>query len=194
MSKSEGNVILAKDFYQKYGANTLRYLFLNTHHNQTINFDEKLVQQAENYVQKIKNLLKKLNFYLYTNPTENNKAIQIYKATERKLVQINWQSELNQQVIKSLLSNLNTIKVLYFLEQLIYLLNKTIDLNMSKNSLTQNINDFYFILDILGFRFNLPVYDLKTKLLIKEWQVLRQAKRYFEADQIREKLQKIDVI
>jgi cysteinyl-tRNA synthetase len=65
MSKSEKNVILAKDFYQKYGANVLRFLFLNAYHNKTINFDEKLVQQAENYIQKTKNLLKKLNFYLY---------------------------------------------------------------------------------------------------------------------------------
>ncbi|CAG8841094.1 12171_t:CDS:2, partial [Racocetra persica] len=29
MSKSLGNVILAKHFYQKYGANTLRYLVLS---------------------------------------------------------------------------------------------------------------------------------------------------------------------
>lgn len=70
MSKSEKNVILAKDFYQKYGANVLRYLFLNTYHNKTINFDGKIVQQAENYTQKIKNLLKKLNFYLYITNTE----------------------------------------------------------------------------------------------------------------------------
>ena len=185
MSKSEGNIILAKDFYQKYGANTLRYLFLNTHHNQIINFNEKLVQKAENYIQKIKNLLKKLNFYLYINRMESNSGEQGHKTT-KKGNQINWQSELSKQVIKNLLNNLNTIKVLYLLEQLIYSLNKTIDLNMNRkekrlsenNSFTQNINDFYFILDILGFKFDLPVYDLKTKSLIKKWQELRQTKRY----------------
>ena len=83
MSKSEGNIILAKDFYQKYGANTLRYLFLNTHHNQIINFNEKLVQKAENYIQKIKNLLKKLNFYLYINRMESNSREQGHKTTKK---------------------------------------------------------------------------------------------------------------
>ena len=174
MSKSEGNVILAKDFYQKYGANTLRYLFLNTHHNQTINFDEKLIQKVENYLQKIKNLLKKLNFHLYMSAVENNLTEKITK--EKKLVQINWQSELSKQVVKNLLNNLNTIKIFYLLERLICSLNKTIDLSMSggekklseSDNFTQNINDFYFILDILGFKFDLPAYDLKTRLLIKE--------------------------
>jgi cysteinyl-tRNA synthetase len=203
MSKSEGNVILAKDFCQKYGANTLRYLFLNVHHNQAINFSEKLIQQAENYVQKIKNLLKKLNFYLYINTMENSVTEHNYKPTkERKLIQINRQFELSQEAIKNLLNNLNTIKVLYLLEQLIYSLNKTIDLSVSKgekktfenNNFTQNTDDFYFILDILGFKFDLPSYDLKTKLLIKEWHELRQAKKYLEADQIRKQLQEIGII
>ncbi|CAJ0761799.1 24764_t:CDS:2 [Entrophospora sp. SA101] len=66
MSKSLGNVILAKHFYEKYGANVFRYLILNTHYNQVINLSEELIQQATDYTQKIKNLLKKLNFYLYT--------------------------------------------------------------------------------------------------------------------------------
>ena len=67
MSKSIGNVVLAKYFYQKYGTNVFRYLVLNTHHNQVINFGEGLIQQAIDYVQKIENLLKRLNLYLYLN-------------------------------------------------------------------------------------------------------------------------------
>jgi len=219
MSKSEKNVILAKDFYQKYGANVLRFLFLNAYHNKTINFDEKLVQQAENYIQKTKNLLKKLNFYLYIAGAETLMRQNSTKSTTimnemnvEQWTQIDFKTEaqnnnLSKQIIEGLLNNLNTIKVLCLLEHLIYLLNKTIDLNMNlgkgifesssfgeNNNFTQNIKDFYFISDILGFRFDLSTYDLKTKLLIKEWQELRQAKRYLEADQIRKQLQKIDVI
>ena len=65
MSKSLGNVILAKHFYEKYGSNALRYLILNTHYNQVIYLSEELIQQATDYIQKIKNLLKKLNFFLF---------------------------------------------------------------------------------------------------------------------------------
>src|SRR3954467_7803045 len=109
MSKSLGNVILAKHFYEKHGANAFRYLILNTHYNQVINLSEELIQQATDYLQKIKNLLKKLNFYLYTEKI---------KITKEK-------TPNEEKIIASLLDNLNTIKVLFFLEQSINSLNKS---------------------------------------------------------------------
>src|SRR5436190_344624 len=111
MSKSLGNVVLAENFAQKYDPNALRYLILNSHYNQVINLSEELIQQAMDYIQKIKNLLKKLNFYLYTKKV---------KFTEQK-------PPKREEIINSLLSNLNTIKVLFFLEQSINSLNKSID-------------------------------------------------------------------
>src|SRR3954454_7154816 len=112
MSKSLGNVILAKHFYQKYGANVLRYLIFNTHYKQVINLSEELIQQAADYIQKIKNLLKKLNFYLYTEKIE---------------ITANHDKPKIVEIINSLLNNLNTVKVLFFLEQTISYLNKIID-------------------------------------------------------------------
>ena len=153
MSKSLGNVILAKHFQQKYGANVFRYLILSSHYNQVINFSEELVQQAGDYIQKIKNLLKKLNFYLY------NEKI---KAKKQK-------TEKSEEIITSLLNNLNTIKVLYYLEEIINFLNKSIDKRENDNQKFQEeISNFYLILDILGFKFSFSGYNLEIKLLIKE--------------------------
>src|SRR6185295_11704125 len=103
MSKSLGNVISAKHFCQKYGANILRYLILNAQYNQVINLSEELIKQATDYIQKIKNLLKKLRFYLYLNKIK----IGVQKTT------------LQQEIVNNLLNNLNTVKVLFFLEQII---------------------------------------------------------------------------
>ncbi|CAG8815146.1 25306_t:CDS:2, partial [Racocetra persica] len=50
MSKSLGNVISAKQFCQKYGANVLRYLILNAQYNQVINLSEELIRQATKIV------------------------------------------------------------------------------------------------------------------------------------------------
>src|SRR6185437_4318538 len=111
MSKSLGNVILAKHFSQKYGTNALRYLILNSHYNQVINLSEELIQQATDYVQKIKNLLKKLNFYLYAEKI---------KVIEQKPLQ-------EEKIIINLQNNLNTVKILFFLEKTINSLNKSID-------------------------------------------------------------------
>src|SRR5215213_652414 len=101
MSKSLGNTVFAKHFFQKYGANVFRYLILNSHYNQVINFSQELVQQSCDYLQKIKNLLKKLKFYLYVE------RIKVEKRGTKK----------SKEVINCLLNNLNTIKVLYFLEE-----------------------------------------------------------------------------
>ena len=131
MSKSLGNVILAKHFAKKYEANALHYLILNTHYNQVINLSEELIQQAIDYTQKIKNLLKKLNFYLY---------VEGIKITRQEIPK-------SKEIIDSLLNNLNTIKVLFFLEQTINSLNKSIDKKENDSEELQKIiNNFYFVL------------------------------------------------
>ena len=153
MSKSLGNVVLAKHFQKNYGANVFRYLVLNSHYNQVINFSEELVQQASDYIQRIKNLLKKLNFYLYSEKIK----------LERK------KSQKSEEIIVSLLNNLNTIKVLYYLEEIISFLNKSVDSKENYNQKFQEeISDFYLVLDILGFKFSLPSYNLEVKELIKK--------------------------
>jgi cysteinyl-tRNA synthetase len=153
MSKSLGNVILAEHFAQKYDPNALRYLILNSHYNQVINLSEELIQQAIYHTEKTKNLLKKLNFCLYIE------KIKISKRETRK----------KEEVINSLLNNLNTIKVLYFLEEIITFLNKSIDKKETNNvKFLEAVRDFYLILNILGFKFSLPTYDSEIKLLIKK--------------------------
>jgi cysteinyl-tRNA synthetase len=179
MSKSLGNVVLAKHFAKIHGANTFRYLILNSHYNQVINFSEELIQQAKDYVQKIKNLGKKLYFHLYLEKLQ----VRSITTFQRK------------EVVESLLNNLNTIKVFYFLEKVITFLNKSIDQKKINNQEFQEaISDFFFILNILGFKFEFPNYDLRTKLLINRWQRLRKEKKYSQADEVRGELQKNGVI
>ncbi|CFW92850.1 Cysteine--tRNA ligase [endosymbiont DhMRE of Dentiscutata heterogama] len=180
MSKSLGNVISAKQFCQKYGANVLRYLILNAQYNQVINLSEELIQQATDYIQKIKNLLKKLRFFLYMNKTK----IVVQNTTP-----------LQQEIVANLLNNLNTVKVLFFLEQIINFLNRFIDRRENdKKNFSETINNFYFILDLLGFKFTLPTYNLEIKLLIKKWQDWRNKGDYIQADKARKRLQELDII
>src|SRR5438128_2491515 len=156
MSKSVGNVILAKHFYEKYGANVLRYLILNSHYNQVINLQENLIQQGVDYTQKITNLLKKVNFYLYLNKI---------KWTKEKITP---SENVYQEVIYHLSNNLNTIKVIYRLEKIINFLNKNLVSKKIWSEVEKAINDTHFILNMLGFKFNLLAYDFSDKLLIKK--------------------------
>ncbi len=182
MSKSLGNVILAKHFYQKYGSNVLRYLLLNSHCNQVINFNEKLLQQAQDYIQKIKNLLKRLKLYFYWQKITINRQ------------EINRNNQLYQEIINVLADNLNTIKVFYYLDEIIYRLNKELDKQKKTNLIQELTGIFYFVLDILGFKFELANYNWQIRYLLDKWQKLRQDKRFLEADQIRKQLQEKDAV
>ena len=103
-------------------------------------------------IQKIKNLNKKLKFYLY----------------QKKLEITEQENNIRREVINSLLSNLNTVKALFFLEKTINSLNKSIDKKENNNEqLLGEISNFYFILDLLGFKFNLTPYNLEITSLIK---------------------------
>jgi cysteinyl-tRNA synthetase len=177
MSKSLGNVISAENFAQNYDTNAFRYLVLNTHYNQVINLSDELINQATDYIQKIKNLNKKLKFYFY----------------QKKLKIIEQENYIREKIINSLLDNLNTVKALYFLEQIITSLNKFIDQNDDVN-LQKNVSDFYFVINILGFGFDFSPYDNSIEALINEWQKLRTNGEYEKADKVRSQLQKLEVI
>ncbi|RHZ35431.1 cysteine--tRNA ligase [endosymbiont GvMRE of Glomus versiforme] len=179
MSKSLSNVILAEQFARKYDPNTLRYLILNSSYKQVINLNTELIRQAIDYVKKIKNLLKKINFYFYT---EN---IKIKKKKTKK----------SEEVIARLLKNLNTAYVLYDLRKIINFLNKNINKKeINKGEIQESVSNFWFISNILGFNFSLSTYDSSTKLLIKKWRELRDKGEYLNADKIRKRLQKINVL
>ncbi|WP_147410357.1 cysteine--tRNA ligase [endosymbiont GvMRE of Glomus versiforme] len=182
MSKSLKNIILAKHFYQKYGSNVLRYLFLNSHYNQVINFNEKLLQQAQDYTQKIKNLLKRLKLYFYWQKITINQQ------------KINKNNLLYKETIQALADNLNTIKAFYYLDKIIYLLNKELDEQKKANLMQELSIIYYFILDLLGFKFELVNYEWQICYLLTKWQKLRQNKQFLEADQIRKQLQEKDII
>ena len=73
-------------------------------------------------------------------------------------------------------------------------LNKKITQKENSQELQNTIADFLFILDLCGFKFELPPYSSRIKLLIHQWQELVQAKKYPQADQIRNELIKNSII
>lgn len=154
-----GNVILAKHFYQKYGSNTLRYIFLNSHYNQVINFNEMIIQQAVDYTQKIKNLLKRLKLYFYWQKISINRK------------EIDKNNEFYKIIVQALADNLNTIKAFYYLDKIVYRLNKELDGQekgkQKEGNLIQGLNSILcFALDILGFKFELVNYDSQIYYLL----------------------------
>jgi cysteinyl-tRNA synthetase len=141
-----------------------------------------LLQQAQDYTQKIKNLLKRLKLYFYWQKITINQQ------------KINKNNLLYKETIQALADNLNTIKVFYYLDKIIYLLNKELDEQKKANLMQELSIIYYFILDLLGFKFELVNYEWQICYLLAKWQKLRQNKQFLEADQIRKQLQEKDII
>jgi cysteinyl-tRNA synthetase len=53
MSKSLGNFVLAKDLLEKYGANAVRWFFSQTQFENPINYNEELINNSLNEINKI---------------------------------------------------------------------------------------------------------------------------------------------
>ena len=64
MSKSLGNVILAKDAISEYGADTVRLILLNCAYRSILNFTDETIKDAKSIIKKIEFVFKQLNLLL----------------------------------------------------------------------------------------------------------------------------------
>jgi cysteinyl-tRNA synthetase len=60
MSKSLGNFFTAREILKKYSANSIRYLFAQTHFSGPLNFHPELLDSAEKGLEKIYNLVQRI--------------------------------------------------------------------------------------------------------------------------------------
>jgi cysteinyl-tRNA synthetase len=60
MSKSLGNFFTARDILKEYSANTIRYLFAQTHYSSPLNFSKELLESAKKGLEKIHNLVQRI--------------------------------------------------------------------------------------------------------------------------------------
>lgn len=60
MSKSIGNILLAKDMVAKIGANAVRWMMLSAHYRSPLNVSESVLEQAQTEIIKIETVLKQV--------------------------------------------------------------------------------------------------------------------------------------
>ncbi len=57
MSKSLGNIIPIREVLKKYDARVLRYLYISSHYRSLINFDDELLEQSKNSLQRLNDFM-----------------------------------------------------------------------------------------------------------------------------------------
>ncbi|WP_434341776.1 cysteine--tRNA ligase [Mycoplasma putrefaciens] len=178
MSKSLGNVILVRDFVSQYNPNALRWIFLSSHYRAPLNINKDLINQSHKFIDKLKNLSKKIIDWSIKNDTD---------------IQIINQSQYLDQFTSYMSDDLNTAMVLSLIESMIKEINKKVldnqDIKLLVGSLKQ-------IIDTLGFTdeiFNYQISQADKQLYI-QWKNKLEQKDFLSADVLREHLIKKGIL
>ena len=170
MSKSLGNVVLAKDVISKWGGMPLRIMMLNTHYRAPLAFTNDTIEEAVTNYKKITSLVKTLAVKLQLANVDLN----------------NLKGEGEDKFFDELCNDLNTPNALTVLYGEMKLANQLLrtkepDIQAISESFTK-IKDY---LNILGIVAPYPVLSEEDKNIFKEYFEAKNNKDFAKSDSIR---------
>lgn len=178
MSKSLGNVVLAKDAIAKYGGNVMRLLILSTHYRAPVSFTEDTVVSSKNELDKIQKLYNQLAVKLqvsHANMASKNMRIDKFLA--------------------SLADDLNTSNAIADLFEMVKLGNVELRKNPANLQELEAIwASLNAMLDILGIKLEYPILTPELEKIYSQYLALKAEKKFEESDKLRDILLKEHII
>ncbi|MCQ2802343.1 MAG: cysteine--tRNA ligase [Bacilli bacterium] len=170
MSKSLGNIVLAKDMLEKYGGPLTRMVILSAHYRQPVNFTDETVLSADTETKKIMMAVKQAALLLQAN--------NIY-INEGKATYIN-------KFIESLADDLNTSNALTEVYNIVKMINADVrnpqvDLNDLNNKF-KSLND---MLMILGLDIRYVEMSEEDKKTYQNYSISKKNKDFEQSDKYR---------
>ena len=178
MSKSLGNVVLAKDAIAKFGGNVMRLLILSTHYRAPVSFTEDTATSAKNELDKIQKLYNQLAVKLQINHGNmNSKDVRIDK------------------FLAAMADDLNTSNAITELFEMVKLGNVELRKNPANlqelESIWASLNAMLFV---LGIRLDCPNLTPELEKTYLDYLSLKAEKRFEESDKLRDILIKEHII
>ena len=178
MSKSLGNVVLAKDAIAKYGGNVMRLLILSTHYRAPVSFTEDTVVSSKNELDKIQKLYNQLAVKLQVSHANMaSKDVRIDK------------------FLTSLADDLNTSNAIADLFEMVKLGNVELRKNPANLQELEAIwASLNAMLDILGIKLEYPILTPELEKTYSQYLALKADKKFEESDKLRDILLKEHII
>ena len=169
MSKSLGNVILAKDAIKEFGADKTRLLLLNASYRSIINFNDETLKNTEAILNKLSAIYKQSNLLL----NEEN-------------ISLTGESSKINKFYEFLADDMNIPNGITYLLDLIKESNAEIrkkdkDINLIKD----NFYAFNDIAYVLGLHFEPKEFSSEDKELLKEYNESKVNKDFAKSDELR---------
>ena len=204
MSKSLNNILRVKDVLRKYHPDVIRYFLLSSHYRSPIDYNEKALTEANSNIDKFYKLLDRISHHgIHLSSFVNIN-------TSSKKPENHW-----NQFCEAMDDDFNTAVAFATLHDAVRETNRFLDkkstFNTSdKNEISFMISQVHKMREVLGILFDSPDnYFEKIKstmtslenlnvdeieLLIKERSDARQAKDWEKADEIRKRLEKMNIV
>lgn len=178
MSKSLGNVVLAKDAIAKYGGNVMRLLILSTHYRAPVSFTEETVLSSKNELDKIQKLYNQLAVKLQVEHADlHDGEIHIEKFLE------------------SLGDDLNTSNAITEVFEMVKQGNVELRKNPADIGRIQSIwASLNTMLDVLGIKLTYPILTPELEKIYSQYLELKKEKKFEESDKLRDVLAKENII
>ena len=178
MSKSLGNVVLAKDAIAKYGGNVMRLLILSTHYRAPVSFTEETVLSTKNELDRIQKLYNQLAVKLqFEHLNMSSKDINIDK------------------FLSCLADDLNTSNAIAEVFETV----KAGNVSLRKNPIDSkeiekiwaNLNS---MLNVLGIKLDYPILTPELEKIYSQYLAYKAEKNFAESDKLRDTLMQAHII
>ena len=173
MSKSLGNVLLAKDIVKQYGGMPFRLMLLNAHYRAPVSFSDDTIQEAMKNANKLQSVYKQLAVELQMAGVD----LSALKATNE------------DKFFEAMCEDLNTPNALAVVYEEAKLANQDLRVRpLPLEKLGEHfaaLRDYFFT---LGLTFAYPTLLEDDKRLMSEYLALKQEKKFEESDVLRKKL------
>jgi cysteinyl-tRNA synthetase len=174
MSKSLGNVLLAKDIIAKLGANTVRWMMLSAHYRAPLNISDEVVEQAQTELGKAVTVLRQIDVRAQLNGIKPR---------------LDKESEFYPRFLSAMEDDLNTPNAIAVIFDAIKAVNQALrQREVHEQQIAALTASIRGMLDVLGIK--LPVLTLseEQKALFAQWNAAKAAKDYAAADMARQQL------
>jgi cysteinyl-tRNA synthetase len=171
MSKSTGNLMLAKDFLKAFSGPLLRYILLATHYRMPVNVNQSIIDNAQQELKKIQLALSQLAT-----------AIQLKGGN----IQTKETPRAPESFLLALADDINTANALTILHQSVKEVNQF--LRQKDTDGTILLNRFFTIqamLAILGLAIKYPILTAEDRQLYQEYLDAKTNQDFTRSDAIR---------
>ncbi len=185
MSKSLGNFFTVRDIREKYESEVIRFFMLSAHYRNPINFSEDLIWQAKSAVERVYTCIENLEF-LFENAKDGSADAIICE----KL------SAFKQKYIDAMDDDLNTADAIAAIFDIVYLANTEVNETSSKQTIQSVLDLIRELGAVLGIfeKKEDKSLDAEVEALIEERAKARAEKNWAKADEIRDKLNAMNII